>query len=352
MDYGTAGVIGSGINFLSSAITNAQNRKFQQQENEKNRQFNAMMAERQNQWNIQNWQMNNDYNSPANQKRRLLEAGLNPDLMYTGNGVAPSPMPNPSSSASSNGSVSPNPAPQLDMNSLLLGAQKDLLEAQARKAENEADYVQTTSEIQNGLKDGILEMQHLEILTAGNTLKISEGEVKKIEPTLRQLNSYADFYQQQVENARAQQRNIDADTAVKELQALFDSKSFVSRLDALNASIREIDARATLSYAEAARIGLLQYAELYNLDAQTQELLARKLNIKESTSNLKKEGTILDTNGERAKLDLTVAKNWQEFETEARVEALRWQYRTQMNSHIWKLGPLEVGYKGAGRGDH
>lgn len=44
-------------------------------------------AEWQNQTNIANWQMQNEYNTPANQVQRLIDAGLNPNLMY-GNGTA------------------------------------------------------------------------------------------------------------------------------------------------------------------------------------------------------------------------------------------------------------------------
>lgn len=40
----------------------------------------------QNQMNVQNWNMQNRYNSPANQMKRLKDAGLNPALVY-GNGA-------------------------------------------------------------------------------------------------------------------------------------------------------------------------------------------------------------------------------------------------------------------------
>lgn len=39
-------------------------------------------AAKQRDWEEKMWQMNNEYNTPANQKQRLKDAGLNPSLMY------------------------------------------------------------------------------------------------------------------------------------------------------------------------------------------------------------------------------------------------------------------------------
>lgn len=50
-----------------------------------NRQKELMRL--QNQYAVENWNRENAYNTPAMQKKRLQEAGLNPDLMY-GNGAA------------------------------------------------------------------------------------------------------------------------------------------------------------------------------------------------------------------------------------------------------------------------
>lgn len=40
-------------------------------------------AEKQNQANLKAWEMQNEYNTPANQIQRLLDAGLNPNLAYS-----------------------------------------------------------------------------------------------------------------------------------------------------------------------------------------------------------------------------------------------------------------------------
>lgn len=63
----------------------AQNRaiKAQAEENEKTRQYNLQLANMQNQWNIDQWNRENEYNLPSEQKSRLMQAGLNSDLMYS-----------------------------------------------------------------------------------------------------------------------------------------------------------------------------------------------------------------------------------------------------------------------------
>lgn len=82
-----AAAIGLGANLLgdlfSSGLSYESSKKLQDRQNA----WNQEMAAWQNQVNIQNWQMQNEYNTPANQVQRLLEAGLNPNLMY-GNGKA------------------------------------------------------------------------------------------------------------------------------------------------------------------------------------------------------------------------------------------------------------------------
>lgn len=50
----------------------------------KNRAFQERMYERQLQDNRENWRMEQEYNTPLNQKNRIIEAGLNPLLMYEG----------------------------------------------------------------------------------------------------------------------------------------------------------------------------------------------------------------------------------------------------------------------------
>lgn len=69
----TAGssLLGQGFNALSQGSINRKMRDFQRE-----------MYERQRVDSLNDWEMQNEYNSPANQMKRFVEAGLNPNLVY------------------------------------------------------------------------------------------------------------------------------------------------------------------------------------------------------------------------------------------------------------------------------
>lgn len=46
--------------------------------------YNYLLAAKQNDWNIEQWNRENAYNTPSAQRQRLLDAGLNPNLMLDG----------------------------------------------------------------------------------------------------------------------------------------------------------------------------------------------------------------------------------------------------------------------------
>lgn len=46
--------------------------------------YNYLLASKQNDWNVEQWNRENAYNTPSAQRRRLLDAGLNPNLMLDG----------------------------------------------------------------------------------------------------------------------------------------------------------------------------------------------------------------------------------------------------------------------------
>lgn len=75
---GGSSTLSSIFNYASQRATNRSNERMNRENNE---------------YNLRLWQMNNEYNTPANQRRRMEEAGFNPNLMYgsmsPGNSSAP-----------------------------------------------------------------------------------------------------------------------------------------------------------------------------------------------------------------------------------------------------------------------
>ena len=96
----------------------------QAQENEKNRQWQAEQSQIARDWQEKMWNQNNEYNSPAQQMQRLLDAGLNPNLVYSSN-------PNmPSGQLSTSAPSSNQVAPHVDTSGLI--GMANFLQQQAR----------------------------------------------------------------------------------------------------------------------------------------------------------------------------------------------------------------------------
>lgn len=95
-------------------------------------QYQSKLMDKQNQQQIDFWKMNNEYNTPFNQRSRLEQAGLNPDLMYGGSGnMYQSQMPGAASGSAPNvdyGSFSDN---------LRFAMQAQVMDAQVSKIEQE-----------------------------------------------------------------------------------------------------------------------------------------------------------------------------------------------------------------------
>ena len=81
------GLISTGLGAIGSIFSN----NAQKKENQRNREFTEYMYDKQYDNNFKMWNAQNNYDLPSAQKQRLIDAGLNPDLMYSGKGVSPSP---------------------------------------------------------------------------------------------------------------------------------------------------------------------------------------------------------------------------------------------------------------------
>lgn len=87
------GAIASGLTLGSSIFNSIQNKKTQERNNRLQREHEANMLAKQHQYNtelakytydldLEQWNRQNEYNSPASQMSRFMEAGLNPNLIY------------------------------------------------------------------------------------------------------------------------------------------------------------------------------------------------------------------------------------------------------------------------------
>lgn len=151
----TAGLFGTISNAIGSGINFGLNKRTMREQNK----FNAQQAYEQRQWLERQWHANNFWNSPANQKRLLVEAGYNPYMqgeMQAGQATSGSP-----SSASSVGALPANFSLGNDMASSLNQAFHDkrmanvAFEQQAREQNFTRPVVEANARYLDALGKGI-----------------------------------------------------------------------------------------------------------------------------------------------------------------------------------------------------
>lgn len=90
----------------------------QNRQNEASQKFAMQMYGRQRQDALTDWNMQNAYNAPDQQMKRLIAAGLNPNLVY-GNGAVATSQQQPRQSSAPNAQFNPS---RLDLQQPLMGA--------------------------------------------------------------------------------------------------------------------------------------------------------------------------------------------------------------------------------------
>lgn len=116
--------------------------KAQQRENALNRQFNAEQAELSRKFTREMTDAQNFYNSPSQQVNRMVDAGLNPALMYGQSPNNTSDFLNNTAQAYVDNGISPSP---LDSTGIISAsralADNRLIDAQAKLAESQANKI-------------------------------------------------------------------------------------------------------------------------------------------------------------------------------------------------------------------
>lgn len=145
-----AAVAGSAGSAISAGKTNRRGVALAREQNEWNKAAADLAWSRQQEaqqsewnWNLEQWNRENEYNTPAAQMQRLIDAGLNPNLVY-GNGAAQStsvgsPQYSAPTAPVAKGQSPPSlTAPRFDFD----GAQYAILSSQARQMDAQTDYIQ------------------------------------------------------------------------------------------------------------------------------------------------------------------------------------------------------------------
>lgn len=282
--------------------------KAQAEENEKARQWNRQQAE----WALQEQRKDvadqRAYDSPAEQRKRLAAAGLNPDLVY-GNGAS-GLVSGSFAQAADVGSVSPANVGSLIASSPTMGqsmiqgieAAKTLAEtrnisADTKKKEGEI----TTLDIDNMVKAQTagkqIELQGLNVTLAKDAHDLNRQNLANLTQELQNLQTQNEQCNQAIAESMAKVRNMDANTLNQRISAALAQPRFEMEVKQFQQGLKESDARINLSNAEARATIVLMLAKKLNLDVNT---MAQKAGIGKTEmekANLLLQSNILDVQG-------------------------------------------------------
>lgn len=255
------GQIGSSIIGAGAAKwQQSSEQKFNAAEAEKARQFNADEAEKSRDWqtqereatqdwNLEQWNRENEYNSPEQQLKRAIAAGINPNVAIqgiTGNSNAGTVRSTPQSGAQASGPAASGPSVASTIGELLGNSVNSALQAAKTRSET------TGIDIDNEYKPA----QY-------------KAELKKLEKETDKLIADTDMSRQQTKNLKQTFDRVEKMTPLE--------------IDALSKGLTKMDEE----------INLLR--EQQKSEQKDRELTDSTISLQESEKDLNaKEGKILD----------------------------------------------------------
>lgn len=209
-------------------------------------QYQSKLMDKQNQQQIDFWNMNNEYNTPFNQRARLEQAGLNPDLMYGGSGNMPqSQMPS---------AASPGSAPNVDYGSfsdnLRFAMQAQVMDAQVSKIEHENQLLAEQALSQASLRelqssqaaDALARAEHQGIYNKhADTRYFLENETRSLKNTL--LGADVNSYETRLRLDQQRVANDNMRAKVQVLQLGLNERKLKADMEKIRADVAESVAR-------------------------------------------------------------------------------------------------------------
>lgn len=219
-------------------------------------QYQSKLMDKQNQQQIDFWKMNNEYNTPFNQRARLEQAGLNPDLMYGGSGnMYQSQMPGAASGSAPNvdyGSFSDN---------LRFAMQAQVMDAQVSKIEQENKLLaeQALNQAQQRelwaaqAKEAWVRAEHQGIYNRhADTRYFLENETRALKNTL--LGADVNSYETRLRLDQQRVANDNMRAKVQVLQLGLNEKKLKADMEKMRAEVSEIMSRIKVNDVQQRKI--------------------------------------------------------------------------------------------------
>lgn len=274
---GVFNLIGSAINNRAEKKRAQEDREWNSAEAEKARQFNAEQAELSRDWqteereatqdwNLEQWNRENEYNSPAEQLKRAMEAGINPNSAIQG--ILGNSQAGEVRSSAQSGAQASGPAASGKMNTpptigQLLGQsvnsfwQNQLMEAQTRNIDQDTDN--KGQEYHN-----IIEARNGMVQARKNMEKEFEKLGFEADMAKEQLDFFRDVKDDQINILKQTYINLQAENEIqtqtkenlkKEGELMDQQKDINQGVIAKNAAETEL-AKAQTGVAESTKTGI------------------------------------------------------------------------------------------------
>lgn len=251
-----SGLISGGLGAIGSIFSNNSQKK----ENQRNREFTEYMYDRQYDNNIKLWNMQNKYDLPSAQKQRLLDAGLNADLMYSGKGVSPSP----NLQAAVAGSPSSGSLPgyggvaEAFNQGRLLDAQIRNIDADTEKKKSETEgqgyqneILKTDASFEAALKSGQVKVLGVQVDFTNSQIEVNKATVPKLrqevinlQKSVEVMNSNIDEASERIANLSQVRVGIMLDNYIKDQSKESQIRQFAAAADLSEKEAKMYVARA------------------------------------------------------------------------------------------------------------
>lgn len=245
MAKGAIGAIGAIGNFFTGGASAR-----------KQYQYQSKLMDKQNQQQIDFWKMNNEYNTPFNQRARLEQAGLNPDLMYGGSGnMYQSQMPGAASGSAPNvdyGSFTDNL--RFAMQALVMDAQVSKIEHENQLLAEQAITQSSLRDLQSGqAADALARAEHQKIYNKhADTRYFLENETRGLKNTI--LGADVNSYEIRLRLDQQRVANDNMRAKVQVLQLGLNEKKLKADMEKIRAEVAEIMSRIKVNGAQQRKL--------------------------------------------------------------------------------------------------
>ena len=273
------GLISGGLGAISSIFSN----KAQSKENDRMRDWNEYMYDKQYENNIKLWKMQNKYDLPSAQKQRLIDAGLNPDLMYSGSGISPSPNLHAAVSGSPSAGSLPGYGGVADAfnQGRLIDAQIRNIDANTEKTKSETEgqgyqneILKTDASFEAALKSGQINVLGVQVDFGKSQIEVNNETIPKLrqevinlQKSVEVMNSNIDEASERIANLSQLRVGIMLDNYIKDQSKESQIRQFAAAADLSEKEAKMYIARAI---SEIARNNAS--ARLDNANASNAEL--------------------------------------------------------------------------------